>query len=294
MSVKRKLFIFSAIMVAASLLIFTFLRIVEADSHPFKAKLLSLLKSSNLDNDRVSIYLYSLSSRKEIGINETRKYMPASLMKVSILFPYYKASQTDPAILQKKIVYEKRPSSIFKQNIKPFSPVQEGQSYTIDELISHMIKYSDNVAANLLFENMDKKSLENVFVDLGLEQPDFSNIKYTISAKDYARFFIALYDHTYVNKQLSRKALDLLVHSEYDKGLVAGIPKSIAVAHKFGELALQGPGPTKLFHECGIVYYPHDPYLLCVMTQGHGMRRQSELIKKISQFVYENYDQKIF
>ena len=66
---------------------------------------------------------------------------------------------------------------------------------------------------------------------------------------------------------MSEKALGLLQKSEFHKGLVAGVPSGTIVAHKFGERDGLTIGEKQL-HDCGIIYYPGNPYLLCVMTRG--------------------------
>jgi hypothetical protein len=40
------------------------------------------------------------------------------------------------------------------------------------------------------------------------------------------------------------------------------------------------------FHDCGIVYYPKHPYLLCVMTQGQDPETLENAIAEISKFTY--------
>jgi hypothetical protein len=43
-------------------------------------------------------------------------------------------------------------------------------------------------------------------------------------------------------------------------------------------------------HDCGIVYYPHKPYLLCVMTRGKSSDDNSKMIAEISKLVYREVD----
>lgn len=71
--------------------------------------------------------------------------------------------------------------------------------------------------------------------------------------------------------------------TEFKEGLNRGLPAEITVAHKFGERDL---GQQKELHDCGIVYYPNQPYLLCVMTKGADFDDLSETIGEISKLVY--------
>jgi beta-lactamase class A len=82
---------------------------------------------------------------------------------------------------------------------------------------------------------------------------------------------------------MSDKALGLLSKTAFKEGLVAGVPKEIKVAHKFGE---QKNGTEQQFHDCGVVYYPNNPYVICIMTRGNSPDELKPIIKEISQKVY--------
>jgi hypothetical protein len=67
------------------------------------------------------------------------------------------------------------------------------------------------------------------------------------------------------------------------------------VAHKFGEREsrdLQGNTSYQL-HDCGVVYYPKRPFLLCVMTKGTDSDVLTKVIQDISQSIYTSYDEKM-
>src|SRR5690606_23101765 len=97
------------------------------------------------------------------------------------------------------------------------SPVS-GKSYTIDQLIEYMIKYSDNAGFNLLFARSGTDNeLRDIFDDLDLFYPyDQALVKDVWTAQEYSRFLRLLYNSTYLNESDSEKALKLLSESEYD------------------------------------------------------------------------------
>ena len=71
------------------------------------------------------------------------------------------------------------------------------------------------------------------------------------------------------------------------------MPSDIQIAHKFGErgIARVGKPEQKQLHDCGIVYYPKRPYLLCVMTRGEDFDKQARIIQDISKIVYTKVHQ---
>jgi hypothetical protein len=103
--------------------------------------------------------------------------------------------------------------------------------------------------------------------------------------KDYGMFFRVLFNASYLSKDSSEKALKLLSESTFTKGLVAGIPSGVSISHKFGERVM---GDTRQLHDCGIVYLPKQPYLLCIMTRGKDFDQLAGVISEISKKVYDD------
>lgn len=119
-----------------------------------------------------------------------------------------------------------------------------------------MIIDSDNIAKEILLRNMDFRLISSMYTALKIPVPDLTEPEYQVSAKDYATFFRVLYSCTYLNEDLSAKAIELLSKTEFKNGIVAGVPDNITVAHKFAERKYAGGYVlTKRvqLHDCGIV-----------------------------------------
>jgi beta-lactamase class A len=259
-------------------------------------KLANDLKSRG-DVNEISVYYRSLKDGPWFGINENINYFPASLLKVPIMVAIYKDSETNPKILDKKITYDEGYAKTLGDfnKLEYFKPTQEievGKTYTVEELIKRMIIYSDNNAKNLLVLNItDPKTYFKAYTDLGLVSPqDYNSNQDTLNVHEYATFYRILYNASYLNKELSNKALSLLAQSDFGFGIPKGVPKEIQVAHKFGERADEN---FKQLHDCGIVYYPDNPYILCVMTRGNSYDTLENAIETISKAVFEHVDKQI-
>jgi beta-lactamase class A len=86
---------------------------------------------------------------------------------------------------------------------------------------------------------------------------------------------------------MSEKALKLLSQIKYTDALVKGINNpQIIVSHKFGERTFNDTGEKQL-HDCGIVYIPQKPYLVCIMTRGDDFTKLSSSIAQISKTIYQ-------
>lgn len=238
-----------------------------------------------------SIYYRDLNNGPWFGINEKEYFSPASLIKVPILIAYLKKAETDPSLLQKKLTVSDNPETGNNiQNIKPSVATVVKQEYTIEKLLEEMIIYSDNNAYNTLAENLTGDEIMKVYQDLDVDiSKAFENPNGNIiTVKNYASFFRILYNGSYLNNEMSEKALKLLNQVEYKDALVAGVPKDIMVSHKFGERKYLDTNEIQ-FHDCGIVYFPKKPYLLCVMTKTtQNANKAINFIKEISQVVYRS------
>lgn len=238
--------------------------------------------------DAYGFYFRDLTLGRWSGINENNSFAPGSMMKVVLMIAYYKEAESDPSVLQQTLVYSS--STADQLNGIPFetpSNLQVGESYTVEQLIEAMIESSDNGAKNALLDNINPSSLSEISTDLGFSYLDVTQnyANYTISPKQYSIILRTLYNATYLSRVYSEKALEIMDMAEYKQGLVAGVPSGISVAHKFGEsVATSTSGFLEItLSDCGIVYQPTNPYILCVMTQGKNLANLTQTISSISQ-----------
>ena len=246
--------------------------------HPFKQAVEDLVNRQLTIGkaDIISLYFRDLQDGPWFGINEDEKFAPASLLKVPIMMTYYKISETDPQILNKKIVADPKywdPSAI--ENPPPLHPIKQGETYTVNQLIESMIVGSDNNAKALLLAQLpDTQKLHQTYIDLGFDLAEIQKNGDVLSVREFGKVFRVLYNASYLNREMSEKALRLLTKSEFNKGIVAQIPHQITIAHKYGEYATPS---YKQLHECGIIYFP----------------KLAEVINEISTLVYHEVSQQI-
>lgn len=239
-----------------------------------------------------SVYYRDLISGRWFGINEDEKYSPASLLKVPLMIANLKNSEDDPNFLESKFFYDGRMNQNDAETFKPDEEMMPSNFYTVDNLLTYMITQSDNNSTILLNMAISADLKDEVYTDLGLSIPSPNAAADSVSVRSYAHFFRVLYNASYLNHDLSEKALALLTRARFPYGLAAAIPDDIPIAQKFGErkILYENPVPPEVeLHDCGIIYYPEHPYLLCVMTKGgQAFAPLSDLIKNISQVVFDD------
>jgi hypothetical protein len=239
--------------------------------------------------DHISVWTRDLATLQWASTNENDRFAPGSLLKVPLMIAYYKIAELEPSLLSTELTYQLSPEVDIAPEFPPKNLLIPGQKYTVETLIEHMIIYSDNNAADVLASNIDPNLLNKVFIDLGIKipNPEGSMTFDFITTKTYSSTFRNLYNASYLNEEYSEKALEILASTTF-KGFASSLPKGVKIADKFGERGINnGNGKTRQLHECGIIYKPGNPYLLCVMTSGNNTDGLLTVIKNISALVYD-------
>ena len=256
-----------------------------------KQDILSYIKKEGAEVGGYSFYFRDLNTGLWFGSNEGIEFFPASLFKLPVAIAVYKQGEDYPGFLSQMSVYTQELdtiNSLVGSNAK--SVLEVGKAYQTEELVTIMLKNSDNGAKNLLLSILKKQYLDNIFNTVSLVSPD-SQKAYTISSREYALFLRVLYGSSYINEEHSEHLLSLLNDSTFTDGLVAGVPRGVMVAHKFGtydsEEEVNGTKVImKQLHDCGVIYHPVNPYVLCIMTKGKDPTVLFRVISKISTLVY--------
>jgi beta-lactamase class A len=263
-------------------------------TYAFDKKLQTYISSLTTDHKeikQISLHFKDLNNGPEISIGGNIPILGGSLLKVPLMIGYLKISEDDPGYLQRKIqISEKDIGELYKvQGITPQATLKQGQSYSLDELIASTIIDSDNVAAVIL-ENYDQnRSLKMVTNEMDISiSPKFPPYR-EMSIKDYSGFFRVLYNSSYLDRAHSNRALEILSQVNFKEGLRAGVPSDITISHKFGEKISETDGQT-YFNDCGIIYHPKKPYLLCISTLGNDIKIQMDSVTKISTLVFNEVD----
>lgn len=260
-------------------------------SSPLKDDLKSIIDAKVNANEitTVAVYYRDLNTGRWFGINQDETFVPASLFKVPLMITYLKMAEKDNGLLSKVIVDNLTDDQNKNETIKPLKSAISGRTYTVDQLLHYMIEGSDNNATVILFKYVDKEVLKQVFSDLDIAVPNTINSDF-ISVHNYSFLFRVLYNASYLSHDMSEKGLEMLSKIDFEDGLRKNIPINITVADKFGEYYLIGGNVVNehQLHDCGIVYHPKHPYILCIMTKGNSLDTLEKTIQGISRVVYSS------
>lgn len=243
---------------------------------------------------RISVFVRDLNTSKFVGVNDSEAYYMASLLKTPLLIGGFKLAEVEPKILDQTLIYNGVPDLYEDQIISVSNRLKKGESYTIKDLMYRSVVYSDNTAAQILLDYYPEGFLDRIMQALGVQivKPT-GEVEDYVTARTYANIFRVLYNSSYLTREYSNQALEILTKTEFNEGITSKLPKDLKVAHKFAERTLvydDNSVATEQIHECGLVYLKNfkDPYILCVLTEGSSYKDLEYVLSEISLSIYND------
>lgn len=240
----------------------------------------------------VAIYYRDLNSSVWFGINEDQEFVPASLLKMTYALAAYKEAEDEPGFLLKTMTYTQDMADETRKraNADDATALVVGRDYSVRDLVSIMLIQSDNGARDALQRVIKPDYVNKVFTYLGISAPEAAN-NFEISDADYALFFRMLYSAAFISDESSEDLLSILTKTNFQYGIRQALPSKIPVAHKWGvyNFPQVGNAPAlQELHDCGIVYAPSRPILICIMTKGTDQEKLASFIANVSKVIYDD------
>lgn len=227
---------------------------------------------------KVGFYFEYLPSGTSIGVKEKEEFAIASLLKVPLVMATYKASNDNKISLSDNLI-------IRQSDLDPgFGELYKkgaGTKIELREAMRLSLVQSDNTAKNIITNTIPLKYLEDVFDSLDIAK-DIDGKTILISPKGYASILRALYLSSYLPYEQSNQILTWLSETRFNDKVAAGVPSDIKVAHKIGSFETKDT-KDNVFTDCGIIYVPKRPYILCVMVNA-----DEDKAKNAMQFISEH------
>lgn len=218
-----------------------------------------------------------------------KKFISASLIKVPIMSVVFQKIHEGKLSLDDTIVLKRSHKVQGSGIIRRKNP---GTVYTVEDLINIMIAESDNTAAKMLTEYIGLDEMNTTFKEIGLEDTNISIKSFNMTRRrvknesfttpyDMAYLLEKVYYGKFINKEISKKIIDILKLPNDNTRLSRYLPDNFELAHKTG--LLRGA-----CHDAGIVFTPRGAYLICIMTdQNRGYKTAKRFIANVGKLAYE-------
>jgi beta-lactamase class A len=226
-----------------------------------------------------SFYFEYLPDGTSIRIGADQQLTAASLIKVPLIMNLYHAAELNKISLDQRVAVETSDLDNAYGDLYKRGP---GFSMTLREAARYALRDSDNTATRLIHRHVkdllqyDDQSLARLDIEQKMEEGQA-----VITARAYSSVLKGLYFSAYINRDHSQEVLQFLSESSATNRLTKNLPKTVQVAHKIGVY-----NANWAESDCGIVYVPKRPYVLCVMV-GMPEEQADAFIAQISKEVYD-------
>jgi len=223
-----------------------------------------------------AMYFEYLPTGSSININEKVEFSAASLIKVPIVMAYYHYKErtgitSDPTVVIEAEHIDDGDGELWKKG--------PGTKINLGEAVKLVLIESDNTAAIVIARNIPHQDFEAVYEGLDVDLYEEGN-EVIITAKQYSSILKALYFSSVLSKESSNYILSLLATKTPRDKITLGVPSKIKIANKTGILA------EALYQDCGIIYVPKRPYLLCLISRSDE-KGATRRMKEISAIIYD-------
>jgi beta-lactamase class A len=262
---------------------------------PLREKILNFIaeKLEEEEEEEVAFYIEDLNSGAWIGYQEREKFIGASLLKTPLAMAVMRKVDIGEWNLQTKFVLK---SELKDKSFGNLWREPDNKEFTLEELMYQMFVYSDDTAANIFFNNLSGEERDAIYYHIGVLNPEVPitsdpsrPLFKKISAKELVNIYRSLYNAVFLTRDSSEYILNLLTQTKFDNTLPAGVPSYIPVAHKIGVFFITGKLERNA-HDCGIIYFPSRPYVICAMTKDIEKDRAWEVVSGISRVAYEYFE----
>lgn len=230
--------------------------------------------------DPFGVYFEYLPSGVSIGENDTQEFIVVSLLKVPLVMAVYKnieqgTNRPGDMLTIAKADQDNKFGTLWEKPV--------GTKISLKNAIRLTLADSDNTAKNVLGDTLTSDDIADVFDYLDLPK-DSKGQNIVVSPKDYSSILRSLFLSSYLSKEHSNEILSFLTQSKFTDKLPAGIPTNIPVAHKIGVYDAGDDSP-QVYTDCGIVYVPERPYILCMMSQATESKARQYMVG-VSRMIY--------
>jgi beta-lactamase class A len=247
----------------------------------------------------VAVAFRTLDGRTEWLLRVDEPFHAASTMKVAVLIELYHQVRQGRIRLDEALRVRNEFHSLVDGSPYVLNPDDDsetelyqvvGATRTVEGLSELMITVSSNLATNILMDRLGVDSIRAGVHALGADGMDVrrdledtkafrQGLNNTTTARALLQLMGAIARGQAVDKESSRRMIEVLERQTFNDGIPAGLPPGTRVAHKTGEI-------TRIQHDAAIVFAPR-PFVLVILTRGLDDASQgSALIATITRELY--------
>lgn len=245
-------------------------------------KFSNIIESLEACKGDIGFYYKNLVKGEELGYNEDKEFMAASVIKLPIFAVVMKKVAEGSLDLDMKI-------TVSEENILPSCGAINLYStppvLDLKTLCNFMIALSDNTATNLVIDLFGIEKLNEEFSKIGFEKTHLERYLFDREASKlgYENYFVPteigrllekLYKKEFINKETSEEMLKVLKMQKINHKIPGLMKEKYEVAHKTGE-------DDGISNDVGIVFC-EKPFIVVFASNNANVGEFENLIRQIS------------
>lgn len=219
-----------------------------------------LAKKLTIEPGVYGLYIKDVGSGREFKYNDTTEFYAASLYKVPIGAAVLKEVEAGKLKLDDTATYLPYDYSSGTGVIGTYS---HGIQLKISDILSELLKNSDNTAQNILLRTLSYKNVQETFNEIVPDKNTSTYYRYNLSTPaEIGYVFEKLYFGNYLNDANKKYLSDLMTNTSFEDRVSAYLEDGLTFSHKIGSW-------PDSWHDCGVVYTDanESELIVCLMSQ---------------------------
>lgn len=228
------------------------------------------------------IYVRNIATLKEFTYNSHENFYGASLYKILVAGATYDLIYRDK--LSPNYVYTYK-NSDYEGGSGVLQTQKEGTSYTIDELLTYLLKDSDNIAQNILERNITWEAVDTFYKSHVQTPQNFSETFYT-TPSEIAEIFMSIYEDPNLPKEAKQQLFTTMTETSFEDRIASTLEPSLIFSHKIGNAPVKGT-----WHDCGVVFSGDftNPVVVCLMSKNTTFSEFLQVSSSLGKFINSLY-----
>lgn len=240
-----------------------------------------LKEKVKLETGFYGIYIKDRQINKEFKYNDSSEFYAASLYKIPIAAATMK--EIERGKLDKDTLITYLPYD-YSAGTGVISTYNYGMELKLSDVLTELLKNSDNTAQNMLLRTLLFKNAEETFKILVPDSTTSTFYRYNISTPYEISFMIErLYFGNYLKEENRNYIKDLLINTSFEDRITPHLASGTKFSHKIGSW-------PETWHDCGVVYANNHEVIVCLMSQRSPYESYLNVGKLVGEFVNKIVD----
>ncbi len=215
---------------------------------------------------KISFFYENLETGEMFAYHENEPVKAASIIKLFIMTAVFQSFE-EGVLCPDKLFSIKREDCV--PSCGALTYLHDGILVTVLDLVTLMIIFSDNTAANVLINYLGMERINEIIHALGFKktllqrkmydtEKSSRGIQNYITAAETGRLLKMMYEGKLINRNASETMISILKNQQLCSKIpfyLQALPEEPVIAHKTGE-------DTGITHDVGIIY-GKEPFLVC-------------------------------